>query len=75
MDINIWIKDPKSKEDSVSLTLLITTFGICMIATGLEAAGVIKTTSMAFEMFGAASGLYFGRKFTSSKNQLIGEDK
>jgi uncharacterized membrane protein YhhN len=70
----MWIKDPKSKEDSVSLTLLMTTFVICMVATALEAASIIHTTSMAFEMFGAASGLYFGRKFTGSKNQVIDKE-
>lgn len=71
----MWFKDPKDNSASVSLTLLMVTFIVCVISSGLEMAGVIKTTSMAFEMFGAASGLYFGRRWGSGKGQTIEGDK
>ena len=72
MDLNkIWVVDPKDGKSSVSLTLVVITFLICIIASGLEIAKVSSGTSMAFELFGAACGLYWGRKWTSSKGQGI----
>jgi hypothetical protein len=72
----MWIIDPKTKEASVSLTILMVSFVVCVVSSGLEMAGVIKSTSMSFEMFGAASGLYFGRRWGSAKGQSIdGESK
>lgn len=70
---NVWVKDPKSGEASVSLTLVVIMALVCLFGMGLEMSGLINNTSMAFEMFGASCGLYWGRKWTSSKGQSIGE--
>jgi len=67
----MWIVDPRTKEQSVSVTLLITSFVICVIAIGLEISGVVKSTSVAFELYGAAAALYAGRKFTTAKGTVI----
>lgn len=68
MDLKkMWIKDPKTGEESVSLTLVIVSATVCFIAAGLEMAGLIKTVSICFEMFGASCGLYWGRRFGNGK--------
>ena len=73
MDLNhIWIKREKA-DKSVSLTLVIVSAIICWAASGLEMAGVVKSTSMTFEMFMACAGLHFGRTWVSSKGAQLGE--
>lgn len=72
MDLKkIWIIDPVSGQASISLTLLVLSSLLCVIAMGLEMSGVISNTSMSFEFFGASSALYFGRRWNSSKGQAI----
>jgi hypothetical protein len=72
MDLNkIWVVDPKDGKPSVSLTLVVISFLICGVSIALEITDVTKETSMSFELFGAACGLYWGRKWTSSKGQGI----
>ena len=75
-DFSMWVNDPVTGKPSVSLTLLVIAATICVIAEGLEMAGVVKTTSMSYEMFATACGLYFGRRFSSSKGAVLDkEDK
>lgn len=69
--MSFWIVDPKSKEESVSLTLVILSASLLVIAMVLEMVELVKSTSMAFEFFGASCGLYWGRGWTSSKGQKI----
>jgi len=71
---NVWVKDPKTGEASVSLTLVVVFALVCLFGMGLEMSGVTDNTSMAFEMFGAACGLYWGRKWTSSKGSVLEKD-
>lgn len=72
MDFNkIWIVDPKDGKPSVSLTMVVVAFLVCVISAGLEMTKIASTTSITFELFGAACGLYWGRKWTSSKGQGI----
>lgn len=59
----MWIKDPKDKSKSVSLTLLVASFVGLLIASGLEIAGVVETTSGLSELFYSTVALYFGRRF------------
>lgn len=66
-----WATDPTTKEQSVSLTMVCVTGAFCLIAAGLEMFELIKTTSIVFEMFGAACGLYWGRKFTSAQGSSL----
>lgn len=67
----IWVIDPKTGEPSVSLTLVMTFAAVCFIAMIMEISGLTNNTSMSFELFGAACGLYWGRKFTSSKGSSL----
>jgi hypothetical protein len=72
----MWVIDPVTGKPSVSLTLMVIAAAICVAAQCLEMAAVIKTTSMSYEMFATTCGLYFGRKFSSSKGSILDkEDK
>lgn len=67
----IWVKDPKTSEPSVSLTLVVVFSLVALFGMFLEMTELVKNTSMSFEMFGAACGLYFGRKYTSAKGGVL----
>ena len=66
-----WMNDPKTKQQSVSLTLVCASFAIAAIAMGLEVANVTKTTSGSFELFFTCCGLYWSRKYQSSKGAIL----
>lgn len=61
----IWMDDPKTKEPSVSLTMLVVSFVGVLVAAGLQMSNVIKDTSVMTEIFYANVALYFGRKFSA----------
>ncbi len=63
--------DPKSKQKSVSLTLVIISFILVVSAAGFQVAGKVDNVSVFFEMFLTTSGLYFGRRFNLN-NKIIG---
>lgn len=67
----MWIIDPKTKEPSISLTMVVVMGVLCIIGAGLEMSGVVKSTSILMELFLTSCGLYFGRKFTGSKGQIL----
>lgn len=68
-------QDPKQKEPSVSLTMLLISFIIVLIAAGLEMAGKVKGTSVTLELFWGTAGLYFGRRTSLfSKNVIESKD-
>lgn len=71
--MQLWITDPKTKEPSVSLSLLIVTFVGTLVAAGLQMAGKIESTSIMTEMFYGNVALYFGRKFTVGKTTASSE--
>lgn len=74
MNLNLlWIADPKTKEGSISLTLLMVTFIAALVACGLEVAGVIKSTSSIVELFYANVALYFGRRFNMNGKSFASE--
>lgn len=76
----LWITDPKTKESSVSLTILIL-FTVCnVVAAFLQVFGKVSTVSVFPEMFYSSVALYFGRRlsingkaFTSEKAESIEE--
>lgn len=72
---DLWVSDPHSGKKSVSLTLVVVSAAVVVIAMGLEMSGLIKTTSMAFEFFGTSCGLYWGRKYTSAKGASLDAGK
>lgn len=71
----MYLRDPRTKQKSVSLTLLLITFLLALAAIGLEIAGLSKTTSGALELFYANAGLYFGRRFASQKGSILDTTK
>ena len=63
----LWIRDPKTQESSVSLTLLVVSFVI--VAGGLIGKWtklLSADTSDTFQLLYATAALYFSRKFTNS---------
>jgi hypothetical protein len=76
MDLSrILIKDPKQKEPSVSLTMMLIAFIVALVAAGLDMAGKIKSTSVTLELFWGVTALYFGRRVTlASKNVIESKD-
>jgi len=72
--MNLWIKDPKTQEASVSLSLLVITFVGTIGAAVLHMADVVKDTSVMSEMFYANLALYFGRRFNIG-NKTISSEK
>jgi hypothetical protein len=57
-----WVTDPKTKEQSVSLTILMVSLLAVFIAGGLQVAGVVSSTSVFENIFFSSCALYFGRK-------------
>lgn len=66
----MFLIDPKTKEESVSLTLLIVTFCITIITKILEMAKVISSSEIMNEVLYSFVLLYFGRRF-SFKGKLL----
>ena len=72
MNINgIFLNDPKDKTPSVSLTLMVVSFITALGGAIAHMMGKVQDTSIVLEVFFATSSLYFGRKWTSSKNSVI----
>jgi hypothetical protein len=69
-----WIVDPKNKEASVSLTLLVVSLILLIIVGGLQVAKVIESVSIFPEMFYSSVALYFGRKMNVS-GKLFSSEK
>lgn len=64
----VWVTDPKNSKKSVSLTLLLWSFLICMFCT-LFGGSKFETSSLTIEipsldvsLFLTSAGLYFGRR-------------
>lgn len=58
----MWVVDPKTKEPSVSLTLLVCASTLMMGAIILDYFKVVKSTSLLDEFFMVSVSLYFGRR-------------
>lgn len=72
--MNIFIPDPKDNKPSVTLTMMIASFALCLIGSALEMFGFVKSTSMLMEMFMTTSAIYLGRRtswLNGSKNVKI----
>jgi hypothetical protein len=66
-----FIIDPRTKEPSVSLSMLVISFLGVLIASGLEMSGKVENTSILMEAFYASAGLYWGRKFQGKSGNNI----
>ena len=71
--MDFWIKDPKTKQRSVTLTLLITGFVVCVIkllTSGVDI-GIVKLAQFGGGDFAASIGalgaIYAARKATDKK--------
>lgn len=76
----MWIKDPVTKLESVSLTLSVVISFFTIILGVLQAFDKITTTGPFLEMFWSSWALYLGRRFslngkvyTSEKAEKIEE--
>jgi len=59
-----FIRDPKTNRASVSLTLMIISFGICSLGLIGKLAGQLDINlGEALTLLGVTSSLYFGRNF------------
>ena len=68
-----YLTDPRTKEKSVSLTMLILALLLVLVANILQLAKVTEDIGSSMELFYAAAGLYWGRKFTSAKGESLEE--
>lgn len=70
-----FLRDPRTKEPSVSLTMMVTTFLFCLLglvntASHSKLLGDLDETS-AFNLFMATAALYFGRNLTGSNGSKL----
>lgn len=69
----MWLTDPKTKDKSVSLTLLMISFVGIIISGSLEISGIVNTTSVLPEIFYGCCATYFGRRIKFG-NKEFGEN-
>lgn len=63
-----FVKDPKNKEESVSLTLLLITYSLLIVSGVLQIFKVVDDVSIFDTLFLTCSGLYWGRRIKLSKD-------
>jgi len=66
----MYLKDPKNGKGSVSLTLMMTSFAICVTASASFILGHIDTIGPVMELFYSTAALYFGRRFKIKTDKL-----
>lgn len=70
-----YLKDPKTKEPSVSLTFTVVSFLVVLTTIGLQLAKYTDSTSGALELFYGCAALYFSRRFSSARGSVIDNEK
>jgi hypothetical protein len=70
-----FIQDPITKQPSVSLTNLVVSIILLLVATGLDLAGKVKGTSIVLEYFGVSSALYFSRRININGREFTSESE
>lgn len=73
--MSLWLQDPKTKEKSVSLSLMVVSFVALLVASTFHLSGLVQNTSSLTELFGICTSLYFGRRWSNSKDGNSLEDK
>lgn len=71
--MRMWVKDPITKQPSVSLTLLILSTVLMVSFTLLEAFHATKSSSLLDELFLTSVSLYFGRRVSFRAGGAVGE--
>ncbi len=69
-----FFSDPKDGKPSVSLTILVVSFILLIIAGGLEIFEVTKSTGPFMELVLSAFALYFGRRFSFKGQSYSSEE-
>jgi len=70
-----WIMDPKTRKQSISLTLLVITFILLIILGVLQVFDIIKVLGPFKELFYATIGLYWGRRLKIANKEYGLTDK
>ena len=71
MNFMPYLKDPRTKAPSVSLTLLVLSFLALLIASTFHLSGLVQNTSSLTELFAITSSLYFGRRISTKSGDII----
>lgn len=71
MNVVPYLRDPKTKEPSVSLTLLVLSFMALLVASTFHITGLVENTSGLNELFITTAGLYFGRRIQTKSGNSI----
>jgi len=58
----MWLRDPKNRKRSVSLSLLAVSFVLVVGASTAQMLGLIENTGLAAEIFYSCCATYFGRR-------------
>lgn len=69
-----YLKDPKTKERSVTLTMLAISFVVTTVAS-IYMFVTTGSSSLLETQFFTIVGLYFGRKFTTKDGKVIDSSK
>ena len=73
----MWLIDPKTKERSVSLTMMVISFGACVLGLFAKWGHVVGDLNVneAEQLFAVTAGLYFGRKFQKADTSVSAESE
>lgn len=63
-----WIIDPKTKEESVSLTFLSVSFCLLIVVGAAALFKKVDNVSIFDSLFYSTAGLYFGRRISFNKD-------
>jgi hypothetical protein len=66
-----FLVDPKTKEQSVSLSLLVVSFTALLVASTVHLAKLTENTSSLTELFMTCAGLYFSRRVSFKSGNTI----
>lgn len=71
------LRDPKTRESSVSLTMMFISFNVVLVGLIGKAAGFLGGINIeqAIYWYMVTTGLYFGRKISGSKDQIKIEER
>lgn len=69
----MWLKDPKTKEESISLTLLVVSFIAVLVSGTFQVIGRLESTGPFTELLYSFVALYWGRRFTFGGKQFTSE--
>lgn len=71
----MWLKDPKTKEESITVTIVVITLLIACIGAIVEFCGIGKAPNAAIDLFWGSLAGYVGRKFMVNGKSFNGDIK